>query len=54
MQLGRKRDMFTYTEKEVKELCWKLINSFTNQEDVNIYDGDYEDDFEAWFKENKK
>lgn len=48
------REMYTYTETEVKKLCWELINSFTNQEDVNIYPGDYKEDFNDWFKDNKK
>lgn len=52
--MRKKRELYTYTESEVKAFCWKLINSFTNKEDVNIYPEDYKEDFERWFKQNKK
>ena len=51
----KKREMYTYTQTEVKALCWKLINSYTNPEDLkNGIGGTYEEDFNIWFKENKK
>ena len=53
-EFRKKREMYTYTETEVKEMCWKLINSFTNQEEVNVYKDDYKEDFNNWFKQNKK
>jgi len=46
-----RRELFTYTESEVKEICWKLLNDVTNPE---YYIPGYKDDFERWFKSNKK
>lgn len=47
--------MNTYTESEVKAICMKLINSFTNPEDLKDKIGSsYEEDFNNWFKLNKK
>ena len=48
-----KREMYIYTETEAKKLCLKLLESFTNPGDL-IYKDDLSEDFERWFKQNKK
>lgn len=53
--IRKKRQMYTYTEDEVKKLCWQLINAFTNPE-IDLKDPikGFKEDFEGWFKQNKK
>ena len=43
-----------YTESEVKDLCWKLLNSFTNTEHLIDSKNGYESDFKIWFDQNRK
>jgi hypothetical protein len=51
--MAKKIEMYIYTNTEVKAICWKLIESFTNPEHLNDSE-DYRKDFERWFKQNKK
>lgn len=50
----KRKELYSYTELQVKELCWKLLNSFTNPESLKQAINSYQKDFELWWKENKK
>lgn len=52
--MRKKREMYMYTTTEAKELCWKLLNSFTNVEDMKDPVTGYKEDFDKWFEQNKK
>lgn len=45
------KEVFKYTDSEVKELCWRLLESVINTEDLKK---GYKNDFEIWFNQNKK
>ena len=48
------KEVFKYTDSEVKELCWKLLDSIINEEDLKNPIKGYKYDFEIWFNQNKK
>ena len=48
------KEVFEYTTNEVKELCWKLLESVINTEDLKEPLKGYRNDFEIWFNQNRK
>lgn len=47
-------EVYKYTESQVKELCWKLLENVINIDDLKEPLKGYKNDFEIWFNQNKK
>ena len=52
--MREKREMNTYTESDVRNICLKLLKSFTNPEEIKPLENSLEEDFNLWFKQNNK
>lgn len=52
-EFGIKRELYQYTQTQVKEICWTLLNSIIEKEHLKD-PTDYKEDFNDWFKNNAK
>ena len=54
MKTKKEKEEIIYLESEVKEICWKLIESIVNEEHLRESIKGYRHDFDIWFSHNKK